>query len=135
MGSNINLCTLNVRGLSNRIKRKCLFRDLIINKFDVCLLQETHGIQDSEKMWRSEWGGRIHFGHGDSNARGVAILLGNRFSGTVTDIAQGSEGRYLILKVKIDTYEIVIINVYAPNRDSPEFFQAVIDDMLKQNGD
>ena len=38
---------------------------------DIVLLQETHSNKKIQRIWRNEWGGKIIFDHGESNARGV----------------------------------------------------------------
>ena len=43
----------------------------------IFLLQETHSTRESVALWEREWGGKIIFSHGESNIRGVALLIQN----------------------------------------------------------
>ena len=91
-------------------------------------LQENHSVKKDEKRWRMESGDRIYFSHGTNNARGVAILfhksLNIKFLYRVAD----KNGRYLILKCKVGTANMLLVNIYAPNQDEPDFFA----DLFKQ---
>ena len=49
------------------------------------------------QMWQSEWGGKAFFAHGESNSRGVAILIGKRFVGTDLQAFPDEAGRFLHL--------------------------------------
>ena len=69
------LLSLNVKGLSNKLKRKSVFMWLKNKPADIIFLQETHGVKSQENNWKKEWGGEIIFPHGQSKARGVCILF------------------------------------------------------------
>ena len=69
MSMNIKVSSLNVRGINNCIKRKKIFRDILIKKFYFFLIQEVYSMAKVESLWKSEWGGEIIFSHRDSNAR------------------------------------------------------------------
>ena len=68
------LYSINVRGLANKLKRRCVFNWLKNQPFDIFLLQETHSTKKIESIWSSEWGGRIYYSHGQS-ASGVYAFL------------------------------------------------------------
>ena len=74
----LNLVSLNVRGLSNCIKKANLFHWFdkqhdIHNK--IVLLQETHVTKEKEAKWKDIWHGDMYFSNGTSNSRGTAILV------------------------------------------------------------
>ena len=50
------ICSLNVRGLSNTVKRREIFRWLKLKNFAIYFLQEVHCTQEKENWWTSEWG-------------------------------------------------------------------------------
>ena len=56
-----------------------------------------------------------------TNSRGVAILLNNNFDCEILDVYQDKEGNILQLLIKCDSLTINLINIYAPNRDNPNF--------------
>ena len=55
----VKICSLNVRGLGNSLKRSCVLSCMIFT--------ETHSKVSSEKMWCQEWGFKIIFNHGRSD--------------------------------------------------------------------
>ena len=69
-----------------------------------------------------EWGGNIYFSHGESNARGVAILTPKGFE-IGKKIIRDQEGRWLICTIKQENIEIALCNVYGPNNDSTSFYR------------
>ena len=102
--------SLNVRGLNDRKKRRSVFRWIKKNKFDLCLMQETHSTMDVQNRWRNEWGGEIIWSHGASNSRGVAILMKPGLDITILDTYKDAMGRLLIISAKIQDSEFTIIN-------------------------
>ena len=116
--------SINVRGIQNEKKRRKVF-DFYRKRADIILLQETHSEVQSEAMWANEWGGKIICSHGDSNARGVMILVSRNFPGKVFNSRSDGEGRWLLVDVELNEVKISIMNVYAPNKDSPCFFQKI----------
>ena len=54
----VGLCSLNVRGLRNALKRRCIFNWIRNSDYHLILLQETHSTPDinsSKKVWKSEF--------------------------------------------------------------------------------
>jgi exonuclease III len=51
----MKMCTFNVRGLGNYMKRKQLFNWLNLQKYDICLLQETHLNTKQYLKWTADW--------------------------------------------------------------------------------
>ena len=112
----LKIQSFNVNGISDNVKRKAIFRKLKRNSA-FCLLQETHSTVNDERLWQSEWGNKILFSHGASNSRGVAILFPS-FDWELLDTSSDSAGRYLMIRVRVEDIEYVIINIYAPTRDN-----------------
>ena len=77
---NLVICSLNVRGLSNEIKRRETFNWLRNKKYSVYFLQEVHSSKEIEKLWLAEWGYRGLFSNLSSSRAGVSILFNNNFS-------------------------------------------------------
>ena len=124
----MKICSLNVRGVHNKIKRKNVFSQFRQNNMDIILLQETHLANECSKAdWEMDWKGTILYSAGESNARGVAILLQDRFNHKILDTVTDNEGRVVITKVEVEGKVLVIGNVYAPNSDHPEFFTELIE--------
>ena len=122
----MKFCTLNARGLGNRTKRKSIFQFLQKQKADVVFVQETHLDEDNIKTWEAEWGGKLIVSNGDSKSRGTAILVHPTIDIKVDKVSTDGEGRLICCKMEYENKNIVMGNVYAPNQDSPEFFEEVI---------
>ena len=113
----LKLLSLNVRGLRSVNKRRAIFSYLKSQKATIFCLQETYSSIEDEKVWAAEWGGKIFFSHGSSHSRGVCVLFAMR--------RNGSEGRFLIVKVTIDEECYFVTNIYAPTdyRDQDSFIR------------
>lgn len=127
--SNLGLITLNVNGLGGATKRRAIFKYLRRRKVDVMLLQETHSTRDVEKLWSSEWGGRILFAHGTSGSRGVAILFSRNTSVEVLSHIGDTEGRFLMAQIKLRDTSYTLLNGYAPTADKPDEQISFLDDL------
>ena len=46
---NISICSFNVRGLGQKLKKTQIFNFLKAKKFQICFLQETHSTPEIEK--------------------------------------------------------------------------------------
>ena len=115
------LTSLNVRGLSNFKKRRTIFCWCRKMKSDMIFLQETrstHSTQEVKRHWEREWGGKMLFSHGANNARGVIILVRNGFDYNVDTVKIDSQGRFILVKGKIQDVEYTVVNIYAPNKDA-----------------
>ena len=75
-GFDVKICTQNVRGLNNSLKRTKVF-NRFKTKADVIFVQESHSTKIVERDWKSQWGGEILFSHGTSAARGCMIMFNN----------------------------------------------------------
>ena len=67
-------------------------------------------------------GGCIFTANGSSNSRGVAILINRNFFCNVRQIRSDNGGRYIAIEIEVNNYVCTVINLYAPNSDSPGFF-------------
>ena len=106
-----------------------------VNNIDVAFLQETHSSPVTEKWWSTTWGKKIWFSHGDTNARGVAILFSSKAQIEVHNIISSSDGRYIILYTTWNKTKVLFANIYAPNRDNPQFFMKAFKEIERFNPD
>ena len=113
----------NVRGLNEYNKRRNVFYYLHKNVYEVVFIQESHSSKEQEQRWSMEWGNKIWFSHGETNARGVCILFSKKLQFTVHNVIRDKNSCYLILYITISQTKVLLVNVYAPNRDVPEFFK------------
>ena len=131
MTEKIKILTYNVNGIRNDGKHREIFHYLHTKQYDLILLQEIYSKELDEKQWSAEWGSKIWFAHGDSNSRGVAILFSKNCSVMVHNVILSPEGRYILLYLTWKKCKFLIANVYAPNKDSPQFMQEVFGKISK----
>ena len=120
----ISIFSLNCRGLRDGVKRKALFARLQHNLYDVICLQEVHVVQTDLEFWKKQWNGNMVASCGTNRARGCLMLSRNN-NVEFSEIESDNEGRYIIVNCKFNSRELVLINVYAPNNDQPEFFSEI----------
>ena len=131
----LNLATYNGRGLANSKKRREVFHYLNSKDYNIIFMQETHTIPANENVWRSEWGGSIYYAHGTSNARGAAILIKKSASIKVSKSISDPNGRYVILKCKINNEPYVLADIYGPNVDNQQFYHDLLEKIDELNID
>ena len=127
----LKVLSYNCNGMSNDIKRRQIFKYLRDKKADICLLQETHSVSNFEKIWESQWGGKIYFSHGQSNARGVCVLFRPNLTYIIHGIKRDTQGRVLCIDIEIEDIRFTLTNIYAPNDDNPDFFKNCVE-MIEQ---
>jgi exonuclease III len=60
---------------------------------------------------------------------GVAILISDKVDFKPTLIKRNKEGHSMLIKGEIDQKEIIIINLYAPNVNAPNFIKHTTKDL------
>ena len=65
--------------------------------------------------------------HGSANSSGTCILFKNNFDLEITKYQCDSNGRFIIVDNITEGEKITLVNLYAPDDDSPEFFDKVVD--------
>ena len=106
----------NVRGLNQDEKRKTLF-DYAKSKASIIFFQETHSSELTEQSWKNEWDGKAIFSHGTSASRGCLILISSTLEHSIVDTREDTEGRFILVKCKIQGENFFLINAYAPNSE------------------
>ena len=74
--TDLKVCSLNVRGLGEQLKRREIFNWLRAKRYSIYLLQETHSSENTNSVWSSQWGLKSLF----TSSGGVAILFDNNFT-------------------------------------------------------
>ena len=124
--------SLNVRGIVNEKKRRAIFDKHRINA-DILILQETHSTVEVERVWESEWGGKIIYTHGDNMSKGLAVLTTKKAYDAISNIYRDLDGRVIIFDLQEQEQKITIAAIYAPNEDSPKFFQEIATELRKRS--
>ena len=123
----MNICSLNARGLGDRKKRKSMFQFIRRYGADIVLMQEAH-IKDMQqlKLWESEWGGPMYASCGESNSKGVLIMLSLKCGLQLKNVKTDHDGRIVCGQVIGEQCCFTLCNIYAPNVDDAEFFHELV---------
>lgn len=98
----VNIVSFNVNGLRNFQKRKKIYCHLKeMHNADIIFLQETHCTIQDEILWRSQWGGEVINSFGESNARGVALMLNKQVKCDIVRSKVDPGGRFVIAELRI----------------------------------
>ena len=97
---------------------------------DILIMQETHSTPECESIWEAEWGGKVIFTHGTTQAKGVAVFFKRGLFSHVENIFRDCEGRVVVFDWVENEHVVTIVALYAPNQDTPSFFEK-ISEMLK----
>ena len=123
----IQISSLNVRGIGDKQKRSELFNWLRSKKISLYLLQEVHCSNDTISIWSSEWGYKSLFSCCSSAKGGVAILFNNNFSFQILRLYLDTNGRFIMCDIEPEGKCNTLATLYAPNEDEPSFFQDFFD--------
>ena len=131
----ITICTLNINGLRNKIKRKNIFSKFKKEKYDFVCLQETYISEDDKKLWEMEWGGQIFFSSGSKRSLGQVILIKKDMQFEVKFIYKSA--RIITISFESTQGTIFLINAYAPNapNEKHEFFLNLLNHLNQLEGE
>ena len=121
--TDLNLASLNVRGLGNCQKWREIFNWLRAKGFSIYFLQETHSSEKSVPIWLAEWGCKDLFNSCNSASAGAAILFNNKFSFKLERSFTNPEDRFIICDIKLDRKVIILTSIYARTEDNPQFLR------------
>ena len=100
MNDNINVLTINARGLNNTKKRHTLCHWLNDQQTDIALIQESYCIKSFKSNFGKQWNGKIYHSFSNSkHARGVCILLSEKFNFKLLSCHHDNEGRKILINI------------------------------------
>lgn len=118
----LNIISVNCRGLGNQLKRRDILHFLRRRAASVYFLQDTHFSPNLEECVKAEWGYKAFFSSYTSNSRGVAILFNNNFEFDIKAIYRCNLGNYIMVHIKTMDRDLLLVSIYGPNKDDPEFY-------------
>ena len=118
----LKICSLNVRGLGDKLKRREIFYWLRRKNYSIFMLQEVHCSENTMSLWAAEWGYKTLFSCCTSAKGGVAILFNNNFDLQLLRTYLDPNGRFIICDITAEKKCKTIATLYAPNDDDPNFF-------------
>ena len=125
MENAIKVLSANCQGLRDIAKRTDVLNYLRSMGGNILCLQETHWSESDIGSLKNIWKGDCFINGSKTNSRGVAILISPTFEYTVSKIPANNEGNPLSIDLKLNDTSIRIINAYAPNIDSPQYFKNI----------
>ena len=119
MNNRLKLASYNVRGLRDNAKRNKVFGYLKNKNYDIILLQETHCEKNGQQKWEADWDGKIYHNFGTNRSKGAAVLINKNITSnddyTITSKHDETDGRQVMIELKYNNQEYIIICIYAPN--------------------
>lgn len=114
--------------MNNPVKKSKVLAKLKKEKAQVLFLQETHlPQQEHEKLKRFGFRNGLYSSYKTSQKRGVAILIANAVQFECHKEVKDKEGRYVLVKGKLENKVVTLINVYAPPESTKCFFKNLFD--------
>ena len=127
MTSILNLLTWNCHGLGHAIqwKKICVLKK---EKANITLLKKRHtcvmvNLLNSAELGWERWISRLS---NQTNSRGTAILIHKHVPFIIDKNISDLEGRFILITGSLYGQPIAILNIYAPNTDSPAFMSKII---------
>lgn len=108
----LSIISWNVRGLNSATKRTLVFKYL--QKYNPCILQETHLIGRRVLGLQRAWVGVHHHSTYSNYARGVSILIRRSLPLQILDVKTDPGGRYVISNASLYDRGMVLVGLYLP---------------------
>jgi exonuclease III len=114
----MKLYSVNIRGLAMQRKGEQALTDLLLSKYNVFFVQETHIYNEIQiNRLKKIWKGQTIWDLGQSKSCGVAILIKENVPFKIVNIQKSGIGRYIIIDGILNEQKIRLVNVYFPNTD------------------
>ena len=130
----ITVLSANCQGLRTYEKRVDVLSYLKDTNASIVCLQDTHLLENDRSSIRQIWP-ECYINGTKTNSCGVIILLNNNFEYSILDSFQDGEGNILQLLINFGTFKLNLINIYAPNKDNPNFFSKIVELAQNENAD
>ena len=110
-----------------RIKRLRVRQEMEIKHYkSLDLIRQTHlrpnYLSDVLSSVKDNWSGDVFINGISSNCRGLMILIKNSFEYQVCGVHSDELGNMLMIDIKINYTNYLLLNIYGPNTDNPVFF-------------
>lgn len=122
----LKICSWNVGGIHNPIKRKKILSFLKKEGAHIALLQETHLSANEHSKLKRDWVGQVFSSSFTSKSRGVAILINKHLPLSDVQTISDKSGRYVMLKGHLHGQLVSLLNIYFPPVQSIDFISQVM---------
>jgi len=109
MTSNLNIVSLNCRGLNGKLKRLKVFNYLKELNANIYCLQDTHFTPDMYKTIYSEWGSECFLSFGSAYSRGTAIFISNSTDYKIHNSVADSNGNFCAIDISVSEYRFTML--------------------------
>lgn len=119
------------RGLHSPQRRRKILHQLKQMNCSIAYLQETHLSDAEHKKLNKSWASQVFYSsHKSGRRRGVATLTHRSVQFCIDSSFQDKEGRYVLINGTINGVWVSMLNVCAPNDNSPQFMKNIFDLVL-----
>ena len=125
MSEQVKIISANCHGLRDKSKRADVLNYLKRLRPNIICFQDTHLTKKEENELRTLSKCECFISGVKTNSRGVAILLMNNFEYKVVASNLDNQGNMIYVDLMLGSISFRLINIYAPNTDTPTFFQNV----------
>ncbi len=130
----LKIASLNVNGLNNPVKRSRVLAKMRRDTTQVVFLQETHMTQqEHEKFKKFGYLNSYFSSYRNSRRRGVATLISNSLPFNLIKQKSDRDGRYIVVKGRIDNILVTFVNVYPPPENNRKFFKLLFDTIISES--
>ena len=128
MPEKLKVVSFNVNGILNQIKRTKILTKMRRENVDIIYLQETH-LNDLEHRKLTKYGyTKLYYSsYKGKHKRGVAILISRKIHFEQSYEYKDKEGRFILVKGKVNGNVYTFFNVYAPPGSDASFFTDIMD--------
>ena len=93
----------------------------------ILFIQKTHFVKEHINKINQNCDADCYHSFGNSNPRGVSILISKQVEYSIIDTHQDSKGRMLILNIELDNTNYTLVNIYVPNhvKEKNSFFEKI----------
>jgi exonuclease III len=108
------VASFNADGLATPLKRAKVLKWLKKQTNGIIMIQEAHCTKNSLDCWKLFFGRHysLYFSHGTSNSKGVVTAIPERLVKYVTCNDADKEGRMVLVELKIEKINYVVMNIY-----------------------
>ncbi|XP_053571620.1 chondroitin sulfate proteoglycan 5 [Bombina bombina] len=125
MAGSFKLVSWNIGGITSPIKRKLIISHLRKRNTNIAFLKETHLKTEEVLKLKCAWVKEVLASPSVGRKGGVAILLGKKLKYEILDTNTDTEGKLLMVKIKLAKTLYTLCNIYAPNRYNYEFWESI----------
>ena len=128
----LKIGSMNVLGLSNGEKRVDVFSWLKDKNFSIFCLQDVRVGAKYESSFIQDWGDEVLLSSFSLDSRGVAVLFSHRLDYKVQNITHDEVGNLLIIDLEVYGLSFVLVVLYGPNRDQPDFYSTLKQELTEK---